>query len=47
MYDHCSVSDFPETEADWLAMARGAGFRDGRAVFTSPAFINQVYRFDG
>ena len=47
MYDHCSTSDFPETEADWLAIAHGAGFRDGRAVFTSPAFINQVYRFDG
>jgi SAM-dependent methyltransferase len=47
MYDHCSASDFPETEADWLAMAHGAGFRGGRAVFTAPAFINQVFRFDG
>ena len=47
MYDHCAASDFPETGADWLAMAHGAGFRDGRAVFTAPAFINQVFRFDG
>jgi SAM-dependent methyltransferase len=47
MYDHCSVSDFPETDADWLAMAHAAGFSGGRAVFTAPAFINRVYRFDG
>jgi hypothetical protein len=47
MYDHSSASDFPETEAAWLAMAQGAGFEDGRAVFTAPGLINQVYRFDG
>ena len=47
MYDHCASSDFPETEADWLAMAHRAGFRKGRAVFTAPAFIHQVFRIDG
>jgi len=47
MYDHCSASDFPETDADWLAMGHGAGFSGGRVVFTAPAFINRVYRFDG
>ena len=47
MYDHCSASDFPETDADWLAMAHESGFHGGRAVFTAPAFINRVYRFDG
>ena len=47
MYGHCAASDFPETEADWLAMARAAGFRNGRAVFTAPAFINEVFRCDG
>ena len=47
MYDHSSASDFPETEAAWLAMTQGAGFEDGRAVFTAPGLINQVYRFDG
>jgi SAM-dependent methyltransferase len=46
MYDHCSASDFPEADADWLAMAHEAGFHGGRAVFTAPAFINRVYRFD-
>jgi hypothetical protein len=47
MYDHCAASDFPETGADWLAMAHDAGFRGGRVVFTSPAVINEVFRFDG
>jgi SAM-dependent methyltransferase len=47
MYDQCAASDFPETEADWLAMAHDAGFRNGRTVFKAPAFINEVFRFDG
>jgi hypothetical protein len=47
MYDHCSASDFPETEAHWIVMAHAAGFRGGRVVFEAPALINQVFRFDG
>jgi SAM-dependent methyltransferase len=47
MYDHCAASDYPETDADWLAMAADAGLGNGRAVFVSPASINAVFRFDG
>ena len=43
MYGHCAASDFPETEADWLAMARAAGFRNGRADVHGAGFIMRCF----
>jgi hypothetical protein len=46
VYDHCAASDFPETDADWRAMAHEAGFRNGRVVYSAPSSISRVFRFE-
>lgn len=42
---HCRASDYAETAATWIGMARNAGFRTANELMTVPNQLARVYRF--
>lgn len=42
---HCRASDYAETAATWIGMARDAGFRTADELMTVPNQLARVYRF--
>jgi ubiquinone/menaquinone biosynthesis C-methylase UbiE len=46
IWNHVSVSDFPEGAADWLEIGRAAGFGSARQLFADPTDFYRLFRFD-
>lgn len=43
--DHVHSSDFPETDSDWHALGRSAGFAQVKTLFVSPTNLLRLYLF--